>query len=78
MVNDDLVERSEIVKGYEFSKGKYIAIEPDEINELRIESKTTLEIQQFVDLREIPLALFERPYFVVPEPAEQMAAYIIV
>jgi DNA end-binding protein Ku len=78
MVNDDPVERSEIVKGYEISKGKYIAIEPQEISELRIESRTTLEIQQFVDLKEIPLTLFEKPYFVVPEPAEQTAAYTIV
>ena len=78
VVNDDSVERSEIVKGYEISKGKYIAIEPQEINELRIESRTTLEIQQFVDLKDIPLALFEKPYFVVPEPAEQTAAYVIV
>jgi len=66
------------VKGYEIGKDKYIAIEPQEINELRIESRTTLEIQQFVDLRDIPLALFEKPYFVVPEPAEQTAAYAIV
>jgi DNA end-binding protein Ku len=78
MVNDDPIGRSEIVKGYEISKGKYIAIEPQEINELRIESRTTLEIQQFVDLGDIPLALFEKPYFVVPEPVEQTAAYAIV
>ena len=78
VVNDDPVERAEIVKGYQISKGKYIAIEPEEINELRIESRTTLEIQQFVDLKDIPLALFEKPYFVVPEPAEQTAAYAIV
>jgi DNA end-binding protein Ku len=78
VVNDEPVEQSEIVKGYEIGKDKYIAIEPQEINELRIESRTTLEIQQFVDLRDIPLALFEKPYFVVPEPAEQTAAYAIV
>ena len=78
VVNDEPVEQSEIVKGYEVSKDKYIVIEPQEINELRIESRTTLEIQQFVDLRDIPLALFEKPYFVVPEPAEQTAAYVIV
>ncbi|MGD0731887.1 MAG: Ku protein [Terracidiphilus sp.] len=78
VVNEDPVEQSEIVKGYEISKGKYMAIEPAEIAELRIESRTTLEIQQFVDLNDIPLALFEKPYFVVPEPAEQTAAYAIV
>jgi DNA end-binding protein Ku len=78
VVNDDPVEASEIVKGYEISKGKYITIEPQEIDELRIESRTTLEITQFVDLTDLPLALFERPYFVVPEPSEQAAAYTIV
>jgi DNA end-binding protein Ku len=78
VVNDDPIEASNIVKGYEVSKGQYIAIEPEEINELRIASRTTLEIRQFVDLKEIPLALFERPYFVAPEPAEQTAAYAII
>ena len=78
VVNDEPVESSEIVKGYEVSKDKYIVIEPQEINELRIESRTTLEIQQFVDLRDIPPALFEKPYFVIPEPADQSAAYAIV
>lgn len=78
VVNYEPVERAEIVKGYEISKGKYIAIEPQEINELRIESRTTLDIKQFVDVGDIPLALFEKPFFVVPEPAEQTAAYAIV
>ncbi len=78
VVNDDPIENSSVVKGYEVSKGQYIAIEPEEINELRIASRTTLDIQQFVDLKEIPLAFFEKPYFVVPEPAEQTAAYAVV
>ena len=78
VVGEDPVERSEVVKGYELSKGKYIAIEPKEISELRIESRTTIEVQQFVNTSEIPLALFERPYFLVPEPADQTAAYSIV
>lgn len=78
VVNDNPIEASEIVKGYEISKGKYITIEPQEIDELRIESRTTLEITQFVDLADLPLALFEKPYFVVPEPSEQTTAYGIV
>jgi DNA end-binding protein Ku len=78
VVDEEPVERAEIVKGYEVSKGKYIAIEPKEISDLRIESKNTLEIQQFVDVSEIPLELFEKPYFLVPEGEEQSAAYAIV
>ena len=78
VVNDSSIEPSDIVKGYEIGKGKYIAIEPQEINDLRIESKTTLEITQFVELGSILPALFEKPYFVVPEPPDQTAAYTVV
>ena len=72
------VEKSEIVKGYEYSKGKYLIIEPDEIDKLRIETRSTIDVQQFVDLDEIPIALFEKPYFVVPEPKESPDAYAVV
>ncbi len=72
------VEKSEIVKGYEYSKGKYLLIEPGEIDRLRIETRNTIDVQQFVDLDEIPIALFEKPYFVVPEPKESPDAYAVV
>ena len=55
---DKSINNSEIVKGYEYSKGKYLVIEPDEIANLRIKSRTTLELSQFVNLAEIPPALF--------------------
>ena len=44
------VENSEIVKGYEYTKGKYLIVEPDEIANLRIETKNVIDVQQFVDL----------------------------
>ena len=78
VVNDDHVEASSIVKGYEISKGKYIAVEPEEISKLRIASRTILKIERFVYLKEIPPAYFERPYFVVPESSDQTAAYAVI
>lgn len=69
------VESSDIAKGYEYSKGKYLIIEPSEIEELRIETRNTIDVQQFVEFDEIPFALFEKPYFVVPEPKESPDAY---
>ncbi len=75
---DEPVEKAEIVKGYEYAKGQYIAIEPEEINRLRIETKRTLVIDQFVDLSELPPALFEKPYFVVPQGEAQMQAFAVV
>ncbi len=68
----------EIVKGYEYTKGKYLTVEPDEIANLRIETKNVIDVQQFVDEEELPLALFEKPYFVVPDPKETPDAFAVV
>ncbi len=75
---DQPVENSEIVKGYEYTKGKYLTVEPDEIANLRIETKNVIDVQQFVDEEELPLALFEKPYFVVPDPKETSDAFAVV
>jgi DNA end-binding protein Ku len=72
------VENSDIVKGYEYTKGKYLTVDPDEIANLRIETKNVIDVQQFVDVGELPLALFEKPYFVVPEPKESPEAFAVV
>jgi DNA end-binding protein Ku len=72
------VDNSEIVKGYEYSKGQYIVIEPGEVAKLRIQTKNVLEISQFVDLSDIAPSLFEAPYFVVPQPKESPDAFAVV
>lgn len=72
------VDNTEIVKAYEYKKGKYLLVEPDEIEKLRIESNDVIDIHQFVDLDAIPLPLFERPYFVVPQPRESVDAFAVV
>src|SRR5579862_9391901 len=75
---DDPVENAEIVKGYEYSKGKYLIVEPDEVAKLRIETKRVIDVKQFVALNELAPALFEKPYFVVPEPKESTDAFAVV
>jgi DNA end-binding protein Ku len=72
------VESSDIVKGYEYRKGEYISIEPDEIANLRVPSKHTLEVTQFVDADELDPEYFEKPYFVVPEDNVQAEAFAVV
>jgi DNA end-binding protein Ku len=72
------VENDDIVKGYEYGKGEYIQIEPSEIAELRIPSRSAIEIQQFVDMEELDPALFEKPYFVLPESDAQSDAFAVV
>jgi DNA end-binding protein Ku len=72
------VEKDEIVKGYEYTKGQYVLIEPSEIANLRVPSKHTVDIQQFVSLDEVPPEYLEKPYFVVPENDIQAEAFAVV
>lgn len=72
------VDKADIVKGYEYRKGEYVLIEPEEIAHLRMPSKKTLQIVQFVDISEIDPAFFEKPYFVVPEKKAQTQAFAVV
>ena len=76
--DDAPVEKEDIVKGYEYSKGKYVQIEPKEIEHLRIPSKHTLAMEQFVQLEDLDPAFFEKPYFVVPESAAQAEAFAVI
>jgi DNA end-binding protein Ku len=76
--DEEPVDGSDIVKGYEYRKGEYVTIEPDEIEHLRIPSRHTLEVTQFVDLDELDPEFFEKPYFVVPENDVQAEAFAVV
>lgn len=72
------VDKGDIVKGYEYEKGKYIAIEPDEIKQLRLKSQKTLEVVQFVSHDEVDLGFFEKPYYVVPKDDSQAKVLAIL
>lgn len=72
------VEKDEIVKGYEYTKDQYVIIEPSEIANLRVPSKHTVEIQQFVSLDELAPEYLEKPYFVLPENDIQAEAFAVV
>lgn len=72
------VDRSDIVKGYEYSKGEYVVLEPKELRKLRIPTKRAIEIRQFVDQNDIDFEYFEKPYFVAPENDEQAKTFNVV
>lgn len=75
---DEGVDKSQIVKGYEYTKGKYLVVEPDELAKLRIPTRSVIEIRQFVDLAELQPELFEKPYFVRPDLKESVEAFAVV
>ncbi len=72
------VQNSDIVKGYEYAHGRYVTLEPDELAHLRVPSKRTMDVTQFVDPSTIDPAFFERPYFIVPEDDSQTEAFLTI
>jgi DNA end-binding protein Ku len=72
------VENSDIVKGYEYAKGQYVTIEPEEIEHLRLPTRKAIEVSQFVDAKEIGAQFFEKPYFVAPSDDVQSEAFAVV
>jgi DNA end-binding protein Ku len=67
--DDRVVERSEIVKGYEYRKGEYVIIEPDEIKKIEPKTAKAMEILEFVKAEDVDPIYFESSYFLVPEEA---------
>jgi DNA end-binding protein Ku len=57
----------DIVKGYEISRGNFVIVDDADFEKANIEATHTIDIQDFVDRSEIPVAYFEKPYFLVPE-----------
>lgn len=72
------VKTEDIVKGYEVSDDEYILLDPDEIDAIRLESKKTLEIVQFVGSCEIPPLYYDRPYYILPADDLAEEAYRVV
>jgi DNA end-binding protein Ku len=66
-----VVERSEIVKGYEFRKGEYVVIEPEELKKIEPKTAKSMEILEFVKQDEIDPVYFESSYYLAPEEAGQ-------
>jgi DNA end-binding protein Ku len=72
------VDRDEIIKGFEVSKGEYVLLEPEEIESVKLESRKTLELSQFVGLGDIDAIYFDKPYFVVPADDLAEEAFIVL
>ncbi|MBW4090908.1 MAG: Ku protein [Proteobacteria bacterium] len=72
------IERSELVKGYEVSKGEYILLSQDEINSVKLESIKTIEIERFVAGDEIDRLYFDSPYFLAPDGKLAQEAFGVI
>jgi DNA end-binding protein Ku len=70
------VERSDIVKGYEYEKGHYVTIDPDDLKRLRLETTDTIDITEFVE--DIDPIYFDSPYYLVPDGSVAEEGYRVI
>lgn len=69
LADGKVVERSDIVKGYEYRKDEYVVIEPEEIKKIEPKTAKTMEILEFVKSSEVDPVYFESSYYMVPDEA---------
>lgn len=69
------VDADEIVKGFDLGKGRYVLLEPEEMDELKLEARKTLDLVQFVEQGAIDPIWFDRPYYVVADGELAEEAY---
>jgi DNA end-binding protein Ku len=67
----------QIVKGYEYEKGKYIVLKDEDFQRVDLEATQTVDIQDFVDLDEIDPIFFYRPYYLEPQKGGDKA-YVLL
>lgn len=72
------VDRDDIIRGYEKSKGDYVPVEPEELEAVALESKRVIEIDEFVPRKEIDELYFANPYYIVPDGEAGAQAYAVI
>lgn len=72
----EVVDPDDIVRGYEYEKGAFIPIDDKEIENLRLESKSTIDLVQFTDLSDVDPIYYDNPYYIAPENELAQEAYI--
>ncbi|OAP37870.1 Ku protein [Sinorhizobium glycinis] len=72
------VDVDDIVKGYEYEDDKYVLLEPEEVDSIKLETKKTLELVQFVEVGDISPLDFDKPYYLVPADELAEDAYRVV
>lgn len=72
------VDPDEIMKGFEYEKGEFVLLDDDEIAGVKLESKKTLELTQFVENDAIDAIYYDKPYYVVPADDLAEEAFVVL
>jgi DNA end-binding protein Ku len=76
--DERVVERADIVKGYEYAKGEYVVVEPDEIKKIEPKTARAMEILEFVKADDVDPIYFETSYYLMPEEAGKRPYALLV
>ncbi len=72
------VERSDIVKGFEIEKDHYVVVTEDEIDNVRLETTRTIDIERFVDEADIDRLYWDDPYYLAPDGDMAVEAFAVI
>jgi DNA end-binding protein Ku len=72
------VDRGEIVKGYEYQKGRYVTIEPADLEQLRLDTTDTIDITEFVDINALDPVYIDKPFYLVAEGSNASEGYRVI
>jgi DNA end-binding protein Ku len=74
----DEIETADIIKGYEVGKGLYLEVNPEELEAIALESKRTIEIDEFVPKDQIDQLYLNNPYYLVPDGDVGAEAFAVI
>jgi len=72
------VPEEDIIKGYEHAKGHHVLLRPEEIEDLKLEAKHTIDMVRFVDAADIDSRYFEKPYYLLPDGDSADEGYVVI
>jgi DNA end-binding protein Ku len=72
------VPNTDIVKGYEFEKGRYVVMDDEDIEKVRVESTRVINLEKFTDADEIDDIYLERPYYLAPDGPVAKEAFAVI
>src|SRR5215467_3542898 len=72
------VDRTDLVKGYQFEKDKYVVVTAEELDEISVESSKTIDIEGFVDAGSIDPMYLDSPYYLLPDGPIADETYAVI
>ena len=72
------IPNTDIVKGYEFEKGRYVVVGDEDIEKVRVESTRVINLERFTDANAIDAIYLERPYYLAPDGPVAKDAFAVI